>query len=264
MSIAVRTASLDVSIRGDQILDSIDLTVAAGEWLSIIGPNGAGKSTLLRALVGVIESHGSIELLGRPIVDYSRRERARMVSWIPQTPTIPPQMTVLDYVMLGRTPHLHPLASESAADLDIVHGVLAELELVELAGRTVETLSGGERQRAVIGRALAQQAPILLLDEPTSALDLGHQQDLLHLLELLRADGSRTVITTMHDLTLAGQFADRLLLMADGRTVAEGSAVEVLTEENLLTHYRANVQIRREGDAVLVIPNVHRPDSTRS
>jgi iron complex transport system ATP-binding protein len=160
-------------------------------------------------------------------------------------------------VLLGRTPHLHPLASPSSHDLQLVREVIADLDLNALASRTVETLSGGERQRTVIGRALAQDAPILLLDEPTTALDLGHQQDVLRLLDRLRADHKRTIITTMHDLTLAGQFADRLILMAEGAIVAEGAAVDVLTEHNISRHYHADVEVTYRRDAVLVVPRIN-------
>src|SRR3712207_5983642 len=138
-------------------------------------------------------------------------------------------MAVLDYVMLGRTPHISPLGRESAADLAVVDSVLRRLELLPFAGRMLSTLSGGERQRAFLARALAQEAPLLLLDEPTSALDIGHQQDVLELVDELRRDSALTVLATMHDLSVAGEYADRLVLMAGGRVVAAGPPREVLT-----------------------------------
>ena len=262
MSAAIRARSIGVSRKRSRLLDEIDLDIATGEWVSIVGPNGAGKSTLLKALAGVIDSQGSVELMSHDLADTRGRERARLVSWVPQAPTIPPGMRVLDYVLLGRTPHLHPLASESAYDLDLAWSVLAELDLADLAARMVDTLSGGELQRAVIGRALVQEAPIILFDEPTSALDLGHQQDVLMLLDRLRADRSRTIVTTMHDLTLAGHFADRIVLLADGRIVAQGSARDVLTEHNLRRHYRAEVEVRDERGIVVVVPRIDRPEPT--
>ncbi|MFT7475717.1 MAG: iron complex transport system ATP-binding protein, partial [Verrucomicrobiales bacterium] len=179
----------------------------------------------------------------------------------PQTPTIPIGMAVLDYVLLGRTPHLHSLASPSQADVQLAHDVIHDLDLADLVTRSVETLSGGERQRVVIGRALAQEAPIILLDEPTTALDLGHQQDVLRLLDRLRRTHRRTIISTMHDLTMAGQHADRLILLAGGSIVAEGSPIEVLTAANIATHYRASVDVTHRDGAVLVVPHIDRPDS---
>lgn len=254
---------LSVHVDGTTLLDGVSLRVDEGSWLSIIGPNGAGKSTLLRALAGSIDSVGTVDVQGRALQAIPRRERARLVSWVPQTPTIPRGMHVLDYVLLGRNPHLRAFAVPSNVDVDRCREILNDLDLLELADRTVDTLSGGERQRAVIGRALAQEAPILLLDEPTSALDLGHQQDVLRLLDRLRTNFGRTIISTMHDLTLAGQFADRLVLLANGSIVAEGPAVDVLTEQNLKVHYRADVKVTRHGDSVLVVPRIDPPDSTQ-
>ena len=258
----ILTASgVSVSIGDATLLDNVSLSVHEGEWLSIIGPNGAGKSTLLRSLAGGVQADGVIEVHGRSLADLSGRERAQRLSWVPQTPTIPAGMSVLDYVLLGRTPHLHPLASPSSADVDLAREILDDLDLRGLIARKVETLSGGERQRTVIGRALVQEAPILLLDEPTSALDLGHQQDVLRLLQSLREHAKRTIITTMHDLTLSGQFADRLVLLANGGIVAEGSAVEVLTEQNIFQHYGADVYVSNQAGSVLVMPRTDKADS---
>lgn len=250
----LHVSDLTVVINKSTLLAGVDLKVAEGEWLSVIGPNGAGKSTLLRALAGVIESKGAIELDGRAMGSLSKRERAQLIAWVPQTPTIPPGMNATDYVMLGRTPHLHPLSAPGRGDRAVVSEVLSQLDLQDFAHRTVDTLSGGERQRVVLARALAQQAPILLLDEPTTALDLGHQQAALELLDSLRADHGLTVVSTMHDLTLAGHFADRLLMLAKGEVVAEGAASSVLTEQTLLTHYKARVRITHLEGAVMVVP----------
>jgi len=199
MTAALSLRDVGVSIKGARLLAGVDLNVQPGEWLSIVGPNGAGKSTLLRSIAGVLKSTGTIQIDGVAVRDLGARERAKQVSWVPQSPVVPPGITVFDYVLLGRTPHLHPLARESRRDREIASDVLDELDLGRLADRMVDTLSGGELQRSVIGRALAQQAPVILLDEPTSALDLGHQQEVLALLERLRASGDRSIITTMHD-----------------------------------------------------------------
>ena len=250
----VTLENVGVSVKGTTLVEGVTLRVEPGSWLSIIGPNGAGKSTLLRAITGVTAFTGSVEVDGRPVADMTRRERAAAIAWVPQTPVIPPGMRVFDYLLLGRTAHLHPLATEGRPDLDLVESILDDLDLTAFARRQVSTLSGGERQRTVIGRALAQQSPVLLLDEPTTALDLGHQQAVLLLLRRLQRERGQTIISTMHDLTLAGQFADHLVLLADGSIAAEGDAASVLTEDHIHNHYGARVRVTHEPDGVIVVP----------
>jgi len=259
--------SVGVSVKTTTLISDVDLQIERGGWLSIVGPNGAGKSTLLRAIASGSMSHGSITMDGTDLATLGTKERAALISWVPQTRTIPIGMNVLDYVLLGRTPHLHPLASPRADDIALAESIIEDLDLVTLAGRQIETLSGGERQRAVIGRALAQEAPLLLLDEPTSALDLGHQQDVLALLNRLRGNGDRAIVTTMHDLTLAGAFADELVMMNAGRIVERGGAGEVLTEANIADYYGANVRVETIDGTVLVVPRLDssstNPDSSK-
>ena len=163
-------------------------------------------------------------------------------------------MAVLDYVLLGRTPYIPPLGRESAADLAAAHDVLDRLDLTGFAARRLETLSGGERQRVFLARALAQGATVLLLDEPTSALDIGHQQDVLELVDQLRRESGLTVLASMHDLTTAGEYADRIVLLADGRVVAAGVPAEVLTEVLLAEHYRVRVRVIPGDHGPLVVP----------
>ncbi|MEV6970219.1 ABC transporter ATP-binding protein [Hamadaea sp. NPDC051192] len=236
------------------IVDDVDLGVAAGEWVTIIGPNGAGKSTLLRAVLGEYAYAGEAVLGETPLTELNRRERARRMAAVAQYPVVPAGMTVLDYVLLGRTPHIPTLGRESAADLAVVRDVLTRLDLDRFAGRELPTLSGGERQRVFLARALAQQAPLLLLDEPTSALDIGHQQEVLELIDALRREAGLTVLATMHDLSVAGEYADRLVLMDGGRIVADGRPELVLTEDLLAKHYRARVRIIPGDHGPLVVP----------
>ncbi len=245
-----------VSVRlGDAVvLDQVDLDVPRGSWVSIVGPNGAGKSTLLRYITGAVAGEGEVHLGGRPFGALTRRQRAQVVALVPQAPVVPEGMRVVDYVLLGRTPHIRPLGVEGPHDLAAVHDALAHLDLLELAERHVDTLSGGERQRVLIARALAQGAPVVLLDEPTTALDVGHQQQVLELVDELRRLHDLTVVTTMHDLTLAGQYADRLVLLDRGKVVVEGPADEVLTEANLASYYGAKVRIIHDGGRPVVLP----------
>jgi iron complex transport system ATP-binding protein len=251
---AVSIRGLTVRLGGQLIVDGIGLDVAAGEWVTIIGPNGAGKSTALRAAAGVLPFDGHIDLHGAPIGKLSRRERATMLAMVAQAPVVPPGMHVYDYVLLGRTPYIRPLGRESASDFAAVDDVLDELDLEGFAGRRLDTLSGGERQRVFLARALAQGARVLLLDEPTSALDIGHQQEVLELIDRLRAERRLTVLATMHDLITAGEYADRMVLLAEGRVAAAGTPREVLTADLLATHYRVKVRVIDGEHGPLVIP----------
>ena len=253
----IEVDSLHVTLGGSCILEDVSASVADGEWVTLIGPNGAGKTTLLRAVAGLVGSRGSIEIGSTPVASMSRRELARRIALVPQTPLTPAEMTVAEYVLLGRTPHVGYFANESRADREAAGHALTRLDLVRFAGRRLATLSGGERQRAVLARALAQEPSVLLLDEPTAALDVGRQQQALELVDSLRRDAGLTVLSAMHDLTLAGLYADRLVLLDGGRVVASGTAREVLTPELIAAHYGAEVSVIENG-SVAVIPSRRR------
>jgi iron complex transport system ATP-binding protein len=251
---AVYAADLTVRVDSAVLLGPTDFTVGAGDWVNVIGPNGAGKSTLLRAIAGLVDHGGRLEIDGIPLRALDLRSRSRHIGFVPQHGAIPSGITVEQYVLLGRAPHVGRFGSESAADLERVAVALGQLDLGELARRSLETLSGGERQRATIARALAQEPALLLLDEPTSALDVGHQQDVLELVDQLRHDLSLTVISTMHDLTLAAQYGDHLVLLAHGRIVAEGPPVQVLTDSQVRIHYGARVEVIHHRGSPIVVP----------
>ncbi|MBV8386601.1 MAG: ABC transporter ATP-binding protein, partial [Acidimicrobiia bacterium] len=201
----VRCRAVSVRIDDAVLVDDVDLEIADGEWVSVIGPNGAGKTTLLRAIAGLATAEGEVELAGRSVRDMGTRERSRTIAVVPQIPVVPPSMPAVDYVLLGRTPHIPLFGVEAPDDVSTALTVLEQLDLTALADRRMETLSGGELQRVMLARALAQDAPVLLLDEPTTALDVGHQQEVLELVDELRMSRGLTVLSTMHDLTLAGQ-----------------------------------------------------------
>jgi cobalamin transport system ATP-binding protein len=239
---------VEVTYGSRKVLGPISLTVADGEWLGLIGPNGAGKSTLLKSAVGLIEHEGSVALGGRA------RRPGLDVAWMPQRPLLPEAMGVADYVMLGRTPHLGFLAAEGKHDVERVWTALAKLDLTDFARRPLGTLSGGEAQRAVLARALAQEAPVLLLDEPTAGLDVGHAVEVLTVLDELRREEGLTVVSAAHDLTLAGRFADRLVLLGHGAIVTDGSPSAVLTEATLRAHYGAGIKIIADPDGPIVVP----------
>ena len=252
---AIGLEAVTVTLGGRPVVREVTATVEVGEWVALLGPNGAGKTSLLRAIAGLLPCHGVVSLNDVPAATLGRRERARLLALVPQEPETPPWLTVGEYVLMGRTPHLGPLAREGAADREAASRALARLDLEALAERTLGTLSGGERQRVVVARALAQEAPIVLLDEPTAALDIGHQQHALELLDALRASEGLTLVAAMHDLTLAAQYADRVLLLDEGRVVAEGAPVDVLTEEALAEHYGASVRVVTVDDRIAVLPS---------
>jgi iron complex transport system ATP-binding protein len=247
--------SVSVRLDGTPIVREVSTALAAGEWVALIGPNGAGKSTLLRAIAGLVPYTGSVRIAEAPAETLGRREVARRLALVPQSPILPAEMTVSEYVLLGRTPYVGYFGNEGRSDLAAAGRAIARLDLVGLAHRRLGSLSGGERQRAVLARAFAQEAPLLLLDEPTSALDVGRQQQALELVDALRREEGLTVLSAMHELTLAGEYADQLLLMDGGRLVASGAAREVLTEALIAEHYRARVRVvGEEGVGIAVIP----------
>jgi iron complex transport system ATP-binding protein len=249
---AVAVRDLRVVLGEAVVLDGVSADAHAGEWVALIGPNGAGKTTLLRAIAGLVRAGGSVVLDGRPAASLGRRELARHVALVPQLPLTPPEMPVAEYVLLGRTPHVGYFAAEGRRDLEAADRALARLDLAGLAGRRLGTLSGGERQRAVLARALAQEPRVLLLDEPTSTLDLGRQQQVLELVDELRREHGLTVLSAMHDLTLAGQYAERLVFLDGGRVVASGPPRDVLTRELISRHYGAEVAVLDDGGLVVV------------
>lgn len=251
---AVYATGVTVAAGGRRLVDGCDVTVGRGDWVTILGPNGAGKTTLLHALAGLTRSTGRIELDGVPLAQLDGRRRARAVALVPQAPTIPPGMTVASYVLLGRTAHLGPLGREGRHDVEVVERCLVQLDLEGLAGRMVHSLSGGERQRVVLARGLAQEAPLLFLDEPTTALDVAHQQDILELIDDLRRRLDLTVVSTMHDLTLASQYGDHLVVLQGGRIVLSGPPRQVLTANQIERHFGARVDVIRHRGSLVVIP----------
>ena len=216
------------------------------------------RSRAARATASPLEAVRS-RLLARPLGEQRRREaRARKLAYVPQTPVIPAGMLVADYVLLGRTPHRGVFAAETANDRQIAVETLERLDLGGFAERTVQSLSGGERQRAVLARALAQQADVLLLDEPTTALDLGHQQDVLELVDGLRRERGLTVIATLHDLTLAARYGDRIAILAGGIVAETGPPAEVLTVRNIAAHFGATVRIVDDPEGPVIVPTTSR------
>ncbi len=247
---------------GDRLRLRTDGELRSGAWLAVLGPNGAGKSTFLRCLAGM-EDHGGHVMVGdQRQASASRAEWARRVALVPQNPVVPEGMSVAEYVLLGRTAHLSWFGAEGADDRSRVAEVIDQLDLAELADRPLDRISGGELQRATLARALVTEAEVLLLDEPTSALDLAHQLHVLELVDEVRRARGLTVVAAMHDLTLAGRFADRLTLLADGETVAAGGVDDVLTSAVLSRTYGVDIRILDDPDLGRIITPVPRPPAT--
>ncbi|TMB96315.1 MAG: ABC transporter ATP-binding protein [Chloroflexi bacterium] len=234
-------------------LRGVSLVVSGGELVGLIGPNGSGKSTLVRAVTGVLHpGAGQVRLLGVEAGSLSQRQRALRVAVVPQNPALPDAFTALEVVLMGRTPHLRLLENEGRRDLKAVSRAMRATDTMELADRRIGELSGGERQRVVLARALAQETPLLLLDEPTAHLDIGHQASVLELMRRLCLQQKRGVLAVVHDLTLAAQFCDRLVMLSHGEIAAQGTAAQVLQAPVIQQVYGASVQ-------VLVHPETGRP-----
>ena len=231
---------------GTPVLRGVSLDVPAGEVVGLVGPNGSGKTTLVRAVTRVMPLRsGEARLLGDDCRALTRAELARRVAVVPQNPALPEGFTVLEIVLMGRTPHLRLLQSEGPPDLAAARRALTQTGATALASRFAHQLSGGERQQVVIARALAQEAPVLLLDEPTSHLDVGHQTAVMELVRRLCRERRLAVLATIHDLTLAALYCDRLVLLDRGTVVAEGPPDSVLRPELIARTYGAEVAVLR-------------------
>jgi len=250
---AISWEHVSVVLDGVPVVHDATLEVPAGSWLSLIGPNGAGKTTLVRTLGGTVRHTGRLEVRGHDGHALSVRERARELALVPQHPVIPPGIGVFDYVLLGRVPHQGLRCSPSLLDRRRTVAVLQRLDLDGFTGRRVDTLSGGERQRVVLARALVQDTPLLVLDEPTAALDVGHQLEVLELIADIRTERELTVVTTVHDLTVAGQFADEVAVMAGGRVVAVGAPAAVLTAELIGAHWGVDAVCQVDDDGAVTV-----------
>jgi iron complex transport system ATP-binding protein len=239
------------------VLDGVGVAIEPGEMLGLIGPNGAGKSTLVRLLAGIVRpAAGVVRLDGRSLSAWSRAERARRLAVVPQDPRVEFPYTVLEVVLMGRSPHLPTLALPGRRDLEVARAALARLEVAGMEARRMDELSGGERQRVFLARALAQEPAVLLLDEPTTHLDLRHQTQLHDVARALCRQAGVGVLSVLHDLNLAAAYCDRLVLLAGGRVVREGPPADVLEARTLERVFGARVWVGRHAmtHAPVVLP----------
>src|ERR1043165_2146436 len=226
---------------GIRALDGVSVSAQTGEFVALIGPNGSGKSTLLQCLAGLLRSDGGqVTVEGKAIREFAVLERAKHMAYVQQNNNTPEYMTALEFTLLGRYAHLKGWRVFSSRDYELAREALKQAYAFEFCERLMTELAGGERQRVILARAMAQDAPVVLLDEPTSALDARHQVLICEMIRRMRAKG-KTVVAATHDLNLASQFADRLYLLNEGRIAAEGTPEQTLTRECLERVYDIEV-----------------------
>jgi ABC-type cobalamin/Fe3+-siderophores transport system ATPase subunit len=249
--------NVSFAYNGSPALEGVNLSLRGGQVITILGPNGSGKSTLLKVLMGSLPGQGRIQWIGRDLSAWRRRDLARCVAYLPQTPAWEATQAVADTLRLGRAPYWGALGLESERDEKIVYAVAQSLELSDLLDRRMDELSGGQRQRVLLGRCMAQEPKAMLLDEPDTFLDLKHQIELHRLLRDLAKNRGLGVLLASHDLNLASLFADEVIILRGGRIAAMGSPRDVLAPAILEEVYGVPMErIERVGGASVIIPRI--------
>ncbi|MEM9027050.1 MAG: ABC transporter ATP-binding protein [Pseudomonadota bacterium] len=244
--------AVTVRLQDRTLVDRASLTLDPGEMVALLGPNGAGKTTLLRALCGLLPHAGSVRWQGAALPIHDRKQRAKLMVYLPQGHVAHWPISVRDAVAIGRFPHASTLSRLSPTDHAAIDQALAATDAMQLADRDITTLSGGERARVLLARALAVDAPVLLADEPIAALDPVHQLAMANVLRELARSG-RAVLAVVHDLAIASRFADRVIIMSDGVLVGDGPPADVLSDETLARVFGVSVKRLRDGDRDVVI-----------
>ncbi len=243
---------LSVSFSDRPILRNISFSFEKGSWVGVLGPNGAGKTTLLRTMAGHLPYANRLTFRGREVRAWRTRERAKSLAFVRQSHTLSFDFTVIELVLLGRMPHKSLLSLYEKSDMERAEQALSLLDLQGFEYRNVSTLSGGEQQRVFLAQALVQEAHVLLLDEPTTHLDVHHQFEFMeHVRGFVQKGG--TVIGAFHDLELAARFCDRLIILKDGRMAAQGTPLEVLTEDSMRRVFNMDARIEKHSDGSLSI-----------
>ncbi|HEY7091001.1 MAG TPA: ABC transporter ATP-binding protein [Tepidisphaeraceae bacterium] len=240
------------------VLRDVKIELRAGEVVALLGPNGSGKSTLIRALLGHLDAQGTIRWDERDLRSWRRKELARRVAYLPQSPTSEPDHRVVDVLRLGRAPYWQAFGIESPHDAEVVTRVAAQLELTDLLDRRMDRLSGGQRQRVFLGRCLAQEPSAMLLDEPSTFLDLKHQIELGTLLKKLAVEQRIGVLMASHDINLSAAFAHRIVLLKEGAIAQDGAPDAVLRPEVISDVYGVTMErIERSDGTPLVFPKTN-------
>ncbi len=253
-SLEARSLMVTVPGRPFPLLSDVSLALTPGEVLGVVGPNGAGKSTLLACLAGLRKPNaGTVLLTDIPLPDIALAERARRIAYLPQAQPLHWPLTVERVVALGRLPHRGRFAGESALDRAAIDRALTATDMDGLRDRRVDTLSGGERARAMLARALATEAPILLADEPVAALDPAQAKGMMALFRSLARQSGLAVAVTLHDLAAAARWCDRIVLLSAGRVAAAGAPAEVLTPRHLSDVYAIDARLETIGDVPVMV-----------
>lgn len=249
----LRVDNLTVNRQQRIVVDGVSFTINPGEFVGLIGPNGAGKSTLLRSILGQIAFTGELVLQGQAHQKLSPAARAQLLAYIAQEREIGWNVSVETVVRLGRLAHTPRFARLNATDLQLIEAAIAVLEIQHLRHKPARQLSGGEQARVLIARALAQSAPLILADEPAAGLDPAHQLGLMQVFRDLAAQG-RSTLCTLHDLGLAARWCSRLLLLKEGRLIADGRPSEVLTAEAIRDLYGVEVYRAQVPEGLIIQP----------
>jgi len=243
---SIKLQNVSYSYGHEDVIKTINLEFMPGQLVSLIGPNGAGKTTLLKLISGLLKpTSGHIHIYDQLSEDISNKDRALLISLVPQNPNLPGEMSIADFIMLGRNPHLKLLQWESSSDFKIAQESIKLTEINHLVQRKISEVSGGERQRIMLALAMTQRSPIMLLDEPTSNLDISHQTKVMSLIKKIHAQKSNNgaTILAIHDLNIAAQFSDRVILLSEGVVAVDGNPEEVLTKDNIEAIYGSEVNI---------------------
>lgn len=252
----IRLAHITAAYPAETVLNDISLHIARGERVALVGPNGAGKSSLLRVITGQLAARGSVHVAGNDITTLCPRARARLLAVVPQELAHDIPLNAHDFVLLGRTASLPRFGGPTAEDLGAVQEAMSLTETWPLRQRPLPEMSGGERQRLALAMALASRPEIILLDEPTSHLDLRHRAELMRLLLRLNRERQTTILTVVHDLTLASQYFPRIILLGGGQKLADGKPCDVLRPNILEPVYHCRVRVVPLPDtaAICVLP----------
>lgn len=242
MSTIIEVKDLYFNYDKNIVLDKMSFNIKEGTFVSVIGPNGSGKTTLLKNLSSIlVPTRGSILFKGKDIRKYKKRELAKCMAYVPQNIATDFEFTVMDIVLMGRSPYMGLFQSENAKDIQLAIDAMKMTNILSFKDKKITQISGGERQRAIIACALTQTPEVMLLDEPVSNLDIQHQIEIMGILKKLNRSSNMTVITVLHDLNLAAEYSDVVMLIKDGALIQSGSPVEVITSANIAMAYNTNI-----------------------
>ena len=254
MSAALQTRQLSAELGGRRVLQTIDLQITAGRWTCVVGPNGAGKSSLLKALAGLLPHSGQVLWQGQPLASLTRQQRALQLSWLGQGESSTLDLRVWDVAMLGRLPHQSWLGAPSAQDAHMVEAALKATQAWDWRERTLGELSGGERQRVLLARAMASNAPTMLMDEPLANLDPPHQVDWLEQVHCLLAQGT-TVVSVLHEIGMA-LHADDIVVMREGQVAHHGASRDAATHAAIEAVFDHRIRIQAIDGQWVVLPRL--------